>query len=328
MYIFLKKILGFILVPLSLIFGYLFTDPFMVVKHYNSFNSPKVTLNRDFVSTETFLNKYKDKKYNSFIFGSSRTMAFRPYSWKKKLKGNVIPFLFDASSENFYGIYSKIKFIDSLQVPIDNVLIVLCRDVSFPGYKNVEGHLFVKNYKVINSSFISYHYLFLKAYLNPSFLISWYYFLITKKKESWMGSNIEERKIYINANTNEQFILDEIYNIYHLPGSNYFERKEIFYDRNCETNDTISKISSSDYQQMLDLIKIFKKHKTNFKIIISPLYEQIKFNNDDYNKLKKIFGRNLFDFSGKTFFTENKKNYFESSHYRTNVGDSILSIIY
>jgi len=328
MYIFFKNFLIFLIFPYLLLIGYFLTDPFMVIRNYDSFNAPKVSLNRDFVSTESFIKNHKVNNYNSFIFGSSRTMAFRPSSWKKYLKEKDNPFLFDASSENFHGIFSKIKFIDSLKIPLDNVLIVLCRDVSFPGYKNVDGHLFVKHYKVIKSSFFSYHFVFLKAYFNPSFLISWYSFLLTNKKQKWMGSNLEERKIFFDTKSNEQLILNETYDLKKLPNHSYFKQKDIFYDRKGEFLDSISKISKYDFQNMIELIKIFKKNETNFRIIISPLYEQIKFNKEDYSKLKSVFGDFLYDFSGKTNFSINKLNYFESSHYRTNVGDSILSIIY
>jgi hypothetical protein len=44
--------------------------------------------------------------------------------------------------------------------------------------------------------------------------------------------------------------------------------------------------------------------------------------------LKGLFGENLYDFSGKNAFTEDKYNFYESSHYRKKVGDGIMAIIY
>jgi hypothetical protein len=39
-------------------------------------------------------------------------MAFKPARWKKYLPQNAEPFLFDASNESIYGIYTKIKWLD------------------------------------------------------------------------------------------------------------------------------------------------------------------------------------------------------------------------
>ena len=72
----------------------------------------------------------------------------------------------------------------------------------------------------------------------------------------------------------------------------------------------------------------FLRNKKKYKIVLSPLYEQEKLSPDDFKLLKTLFGDNLYDFTGKNTFTDSKYNYYEQSHYRTTVGDSILSIIY
>ena len=81
---------------------------------------------------------------------------------------------------------------------------------------------------------------------------------------------------------------------------------------------------------MLYKIKsLIDESKTNCKIIISPLYNQIKFNPEDLIILQNIFGtNNVYDFSGINEYTNNTLNYYENSHYRPILCDQILSIIY
>ena len=55
-------------------------DPFMIF--FNNKGKPKftneynITFNRDFQSNELFLNNFERIKYNSFIFGNSRSFFF------------------------------------------------------------------------------------------------------------------------------------------------------------------------------------------------------------------------------------------------------------
>src|SRR5687767_13137701 len=94
MRLFLKKLFSFALIAsiplLVLLAGYIYYDPFKVLKHYDEYAyfqpGPHVIPNRDFINTAIYLNNGEKEKYNSFVFGSSRTSAFTSTSWKKHLK--------------------------------------------------------------------------------------------------------------------------------------------------------------------------------------------------------------------------------------------------
>jgi hypothetical protein len=95
-----------------------------------------------------------------------------------------------------------------------------------------------------------------------------------------------------------------------------------------EKTDSIQRINKKQIFMLKEVKHILEKNNTNYKVVLSPLYEQIKFNNSDLLLLENEFGNNLYDFSGKNSFTDVKTNYYETSHFRPNVGDSILKIIY
>ncbi len=66
-----------------------------------------------------------------------------------------------------------------------------------------------------------------------------------------------------------------------------------------------------------------------YKIILSPLYSQVKLNEKDIKALCDIFGKeNVFDFSGINDITNNMYNYYESYHYRPEVAKLMMDSIY
>jgi hypothetical protein len=112
------------------------------------------------------------------------------------------------------------------------------------------------------------------------------------------------------------------------PAQYYIKHRNTFYTRSGERVDSIQRINNKQAFMLQEIIKIFRKNNTKYKVVISPLYDQVKFSQKDMIILKKIFRDKLYDFSGENSFTENKMNYYETSHYRPVVGDSILNIIY
>ncbi len=311
-----------------LLIAYIYFDPFKVIRSYKDYSNPFVIPNRDYISTTMFLKNNKRFKYNSFIFGSSRVLAYKPESWLRHLSEKDKPFMFDASMESIYGIYTKIKFLDSLNVPMKNVLIIICRDETFNHSENHEGHLYIKHPSVSGESAMTFQSQFFKAYLSPKFLFNFYYYVFSGKYESFMSGYIEHRKMAYDTITNQLRIIDQETEITENPAKYYRKRSQLFYTRKAEQVDSVQRINSKQLFMLQEIKRILEKHLTNYKIVISPLYEQVKFSGPDQNILNTIFRKNLYDFSGKNQFTELITNYYETSHYRPNVGDSIFEIIY
>jgi hypothetical protein len=334
MKLFLKNVLKFSLIGLIplliLTLGYLYYDPFKVVKSYNDYSHSAVVLNRDFTSTEMFLKNQAKEKYNSFVFGSSRTLAFRPHPWAKYLPNQAKPFIFEAAGESIYGIYTKLKYLDAKKVQIDNALLIICRDHSFANDANHSGHLYIKHPITSGESNFDFHWLFYKAYLNPRFLFCFHIFTFTNNYKPYMDGCIDykNKKVRINSQTNEAtnvYYEDELAK---NEDTYYAKRETMFYKRSGEKIDSVDRINKKHLFMLGEIKKILAKNKTNYKVVLTPLYEQVKFSKNDFKILKATFGTNLYDFTGKNKFTENKRNYYETSHFRPNVGDSIFKIIY
>lgn len=307
---------------------YIYDDTFKTLKPHENYSYPYVVPNRDFISTEMFIKNYKHYNYNSFIFGSSRTTAFKPISWSKHLKKNAKPFMFDASNESIYGIYTKLKYLDSINMSIDNVLIIMCRDVTFARATNSTEHLYIKHPIITGESTLDFQVSSFKAFLNPRFLACLLIYKTTGKFKSYMTGYIENRKITYDAVTNEMNIVEREQEITESPKEYYASRPNLFYQRDNEKIDPIIRIQKEHLFMLKEIKRILDKNKTNYKVVLSPLYEQIKFNPADLLTLKTLFNKNLYDFSGKNRFSEPKTNFYEISHYRPSVGDSIMKLLY
>jgi hypothetical protein len=329
---FLKKLFGFLsiaLLPLLILLaGYIYYDPFKILRAYKDYSYPYVIPNRDYVSTEVFLKNEKKQDYNSFIFGSSRTIAFPPATWKKYLHDTDRVYLFDASGEAIYGIYTKLKFLDEQNVKIDNALLLFCRDAIFRYTENFDEHLTIKHPAVSGESWLLFHYVFFKAYLNSKFLASFYNYTFTKKFKPYMTGFIEERKIFCDTVSNGLRILNQEKEIAQDPAGYYQRRNNLFYTRKGEAADSVNRINEKSLFMLNEIKRILLKHRTNYKIVLSPIYDEVKFHPEDLIILRNIFGNNLYDFTGDNNVTRSKYNWYEDKHFRPFIGDSLLNLMY
>lgn len=329
---FFKYIICFSILPaivlLLIIAGYFIFDPFKVLKPYPDYSHPLVGLNRDYISTETFIRKRKTINYNSFIFGNSLTVAYKPDSWKKHLSPTAVPFCFDASNESIYGIYKKIKYLEKIHQKMDNALLIFSSDPTFAKFKNQKGHLFIKDPAVSGESKWVFQKEFFDAYFSSKFIRSFYTYQLLKQFKPWMKGTLIDYDLKYDAVNNYETLIDQENELANNRQAYYEKRKNVFYERKGETTDSVIRYKSKQIEMLTEIKKIFDKNNTQFRIIISPLYNQVKLSPSDFNTLKTIFGDNVYDFSGKNSITESKYNYYEQSHYTTAVGDSIMNIIY
>ena len=103
-----------------------------------------------------------------------------------------------------------------------------------------------------------------------------------------------------------------------------------FYKRPATQTFAKKRITKKKEGYLYKIFAIFKKHQTNYKIVIAPLYDQVKLNPEDLTILDQIFGtENVYDYSGINAITNNVYNYnSDVIHYRKKVGNLIYKEIY
>jgi len=327
MRLFIKSVMIFCIPIIVLIGVYIWTDPFKIIYNYDIYLSDIVMLNRALVSTEVFLKNNQQSNFDSFIFGSSRSCAYTSKEWGKYLSKDCSAFSYGAWNESIEGIVRKIQFIDSNGNKIKNVIIVIDTDLTFAkdNYAIEEDH-----YLISGKSFGQFHLKYFSEFIRRYWLIpSSVDYKIFKTKRSYMKYFIGMKGDAVNP-INNDFGPNSENEI--LPDSTAYYSKSLnkFYSRPTLEKQCEIQISPNDSLMMQKINSIFRKQKTNVKIIIGPLYNQARFNYKDIQILKAIFGaENIFDFSGINAITNDMYSYTNDAiHYRKRTGNRILKSIY
>lgn len=334
MRLFLTKLLLF-LIPFILVFPlYVVMDPFKVLRNYDSYypayGTSPANINKDYVSTQNLLHRYKTANYNSFIFGSSRSIFYRVNEWSRYIQ--TAPqqcYHYDAFGESLYGITNKIKFLQKQQIPIKHALLIF-------DYALLEGVEQPKEYfrqqhpAISGKSNIAFHYNHFKAFYNYRFLKDYFTNLYGKKSSVVHDAALwEVNKQTYDAATNEARF-DDLEQLIRTKGDAYYkERSTVFFKRSTTPQVYGAVIREVQQKKLQQIKEVFDANATDYRIVISPLYDQVQLNPEDLQFLQKLFGKEkVFDFSGINSFTIPVTNYYEESHYRPQVADSILKIIY
>jgi hypothetical protein len=316
-----------------ILFFYGITDPFKVLWSYDSYyvsGQPSfVALNRDFVSTETFLRYRQVYHYDSFIFGNSRSIFYQVGDWSKHI-GPRPSFHFDASGESLYGIWRKVRLLDSLGTPLGHALLILdAGTLSQVG--NATAHLFVKHPLLSNQSRLGFQLIFVKTFFDRRFLHACLDFRWSKRVKPYMLSDnlLDNRPMDYDLESNELSFGQYEDLIRTNPTAYYQARANIFYARPAGPQTSPPVVGDVQRQMLNDMVAVFRRRQTDYRVVISPLYDQKHLNPADVQALQQSLGADhVYDYSGVNALTESTTNYYETSHYRPHVARFIMSQIY
>lgn len=333
---FFIKLLIFSLPFIAVILLYIWLDPFKVVRPYPQyFTSGRpsyISLNKDHISTENWINHYPQFHYNSYILGNSRSIFYQVDSWRNYIgQPHEKCYHFDASGESIYGIARKIQFLYDQGSEIKNCLVVMDNE-ALNQAKNSAGHLFLKDPHISGESSFAFQVESIKAFFDFKFLTSYLDFKISGQVKDYMKKEflLDDRPFYYDYVTNEMQakIFEEL--IHKNPSAYYEPRKGLFYSRDTATQKIADSVIRADQVALLEgMKKVFTEKGTNYKIVISPLYNQLKLNPVDLAKLQRIFGEDhVYDFSGINSLTRDVHHYYETSHYRPEIADQVMKMVY
>jgi hypothetical protein len=332
----LVKLLLFSTPFLLLLLLYIYWDPFKVVHHYDHYytsGTPSyISLNRDFVSTQTWFDRYPRYHYDSYIFGNSRSKFYEVDTWCRYI-GTVCNccYHFDASGESIFGIAGKLRLLAAHHARIKNALFIIDNGVLNKA-DNSGGHIFVKDPRVSGENPLAFQIDFVKDFFDFNFLRALADYKLTGKIKDYMTKDflLDDRPFYYDSITNELKLSSIEALIQKVTGAYYGPRRKFFVERDTTAQKVYPAVIKKEQLRLLqDILQVLQADHTSYRIVISPLYDQKKLNPDDLQILQKLFGKeNVFDFSGINAFTRSRYNYYESSHYRPAVADSIMKIVY
>jgi hypothetical protein len=312
--IFLKIFLASLPVLAMLAF-YLIADPFLILYDYDDFfltGKRHLELNEDYVQVENYIKYSKKEKYDAYVFGSSRSAAFTPEEWKKRVPG-INPYYFGVASESLYGVEAKVNYIDKVGAEIKHVLLISDADLLSMN-KNQPGHLFRKHPLISGENPLNFHLTAMLDFFTWEGVTS--YLKLPPPPPPGKKDAMPNYK-------NPDAVIDE------NPKAYYDGIKDMFYERSGKTEYYDHVILGPEQQQLTNIQKILKKHNAEVKVVISPMYDQKKIDTTDLRFLQKLFGaENVYDFSGINVLTESMYNFYEPRHYRPFIANRVMDIMY
>ena len=327
---FLVKITTFCLPLFILAIIYIITDVFKVIYHYDPYytDSDYIGVNMAYGSTVTYINQNPKYHYDSFIFGNSRSQFYEIDTWKKYLPKESVCMHFDESGGSISGVRDKVAFIDKNGGCLNNALLVfdpllLSRLEQKNGYLGITPPVLKNNRNVIN-----FHVQHFKAFLTPKFLVALADYNMFGIFRPYMKYLIKDgHSTYIPKYNERQQTLAEN----KISKGIYYDAAHMkdFEGRQKPGTYSPEELDIEEIECLREIKDLFDKHKTSYKIVISPMYDQIKLNRSVYNTLCSIFGKDhIYDFSGVNKWNKDYHNYYEHSHYRPIVSAEIMDIIY
>ena len=330
MKLFFKRIfLSFILPTFIVLTSVVFWDPFKVFFSYNDYytNNP-ITGNREDICVK-LLNKAPNN-FSNFIIGSSRSQVYKTSYWSNLInQPQNTTFHYDGSDFGLYRTTNSIKYL-SKKYKIKNVLLIVDADF-FDETTNNPGHLFIQPPVISKESKYAYYFTFIKASLDIKFIGYNLIYNITGNYYDFMGHHLRKSKkshTFNNATGDVWYAYDQDIKSDSVSYYANLISKGVFYERK-KIEQSKPLIGEAQVKLLHEINHVISKNNINLKLVISPLYDQIAFNDGDKQFLKKIFGnKNVYDFSGKNDFTEDISNYYESSHYKPYIANKIMDSIY
>ena len=306
---------------------YFVKDPFMKLYPHKRFDQTNMLLDEAFVGWQNIQMNRDSLHYDSFILGNSCTMAFRCQDWEKHLGKDAVAARFFDNAESLGGICQKIEALDSVGLPLHNLLIIVDRS-SFLKLEPLSRNQNLFSAKVAGISEAEFQLKALQDFLYPSTLIPYFRYIITGRYVKSMRKVIHDGAPLREAFTNN-FINPREKEIEEKGEGYWTEHKEEFEKRPDAGKEETPVIEHQQILLLRRIRKICDKQHTRLVLLISPDYYQTKLNHQDLLLLKKELGNEaVWDFTGVNEYTRDLHNYYEPGHYRPMLGRKLLDVVY
>lgn len=172
--------------------------------------------------------------------------------------------------------------------------------------------------------FNSTEYMF---FLSVVFVAYWLLGSGTLKGYMLEKSLIEQPVVY-HADTSE--VEDCMSDLAISRGTYYTKERMLRFRCRQHPDSTYAPVLAGENIRMLEsIVRVFRRCHTRCKVVVSPLFNQIKFNPADLQALRDVFGKdNVYDFSGMSDITPDYSDYYEDSHFRPAVARRLMDSVY
>lgn len=313
-----------IISPIILIFSlYVCLDPCHVIWDFGKYP--------DFKAKNAAFNSYKlltfqdSIPYNSFIVGSSRSENWPWEEWEKYLDSTAMAFHLNQSADGIYRAHERLQYVYANVEKVENVLLIV--DHAFLQETTPLDDIQFRNPWQMKkrNDYFTFQLAALKHFFSKEGLKE--YFRLGEDYKFILPSYTDERSEPHYIGKEWAIECNPQYYYSHLARQHTDLYKFPLRDSVEHIGEPV--LMEENVRILSEIHQLFIDGNTDYKIVVSPLYDQIKLNQQDKEQLDSIFGKNnVFDFSGINEFTKDSLNYYEASHYRPLVAKRLLEIIY
>lgn len=329
---YISKMLILVIPIVVLTITYICMDPFLVLRDYDKYDKSDVFINESMLGWKMYMKNRDSILFNSFILGNSNTMAFSCKSWEQYLDGGKAFRLF-GPAEGLHSVRKKLEALERVGAPLDNVLIIANSNLLVQ-YIPSSSQSTIQPPEIDSDNTIKFQETYFQAFLSPKFFIPYLDYKINGKYKPYMNGTIncygEVRDSINNSafNPREKDIENEGLQYWETREREFTNRKDPKY-RNGEYKEKAPVLFDNQIEELNQIVQILKRCNTKLKFVITPDFDQVSFNKNDLLILNSIFGQeNVYDFSGINKYTSNKYNYYEKTHFRPILGDTLLKKMY
>jgi hypothetical protein len=321
---FILRTIKIIINPIILIFIlYVCLDPCHVIWDFGKY--PEFEARNAAFKSYKLLTFQDSIPYNSFIVGSSRSLNWPWEEWEKYLDSTAMAFHLDQSADGNYRALERLQYVYANVERVENVLLIVdhefLQETTPPDviqYRNPWQMKMKKDY-------FAFQLAALKHFLSEKGLKE--FFRIGEDYRFILPIYTDERREVHCIGREWAIECDPQYYYSNLARQHIDYYKFPLRDSVEHVGEPV--LMEENVRLLSEIHQLFVNGNTNYKIVVSPLYDQLKLNPQDKEKLDSIFGKhNVFDFSGINEFTKDSLNYYEASHYRPHVAKRLLEIIY
>lgn len=329
---YISKLLILVTPIVALMITYICMDPFMVLREYDRYDISDVFISESMLGWKMYMKNRDSIPFNSFILGNSNTMAFSCKSWEKYLDGGHAFRLF-GPSESLHSVRKKLEALERVGAPLDNVLIVASSNLLFQ-YIPSSSQATIQPPEIDSDNAIKFQETYFQAFLSPKFFIPYLDYKINGKYKPYMNGIINNYGVVRDSinnsalNPREKEIEQEGLQYWETREHEFTKKKKPKY-RNGEYKEKAPVLFDNQIDELKQIKQLLKRCNTKLKLVITPDFDQVSFNRSDFLILKSIFGpESVYDFTGINEYTANKYNYYETEHFRSALGDTLLEKMY
>lgn len=312
-----------IVLPFVAIFAaYIINDPLRVIWEYEDYT--KTPARNVAYNSYKLLSKWDTIPYNSFIVGSSRSAQWPWKEWEQHLDSTAKAFHLESSGDVVYNACERLSFVYKNVARVENILLIV--DHSWLAGDNPSTDLNVRTPWQMREEkdYFAFQRAALRHFFSDKGLKE--YYKIGPQYKYRLPSFRDERNEPHNIGMEWAIRCAPEYYYEQIVASN---RAYKLYPRDSVEQVGEPVITGKGIELLSHIHDLFVGGNTDYKIVVSPLFDQLKLNPQDKNILDSIFGsENVYDYSGINEYTRDTLNYYENSHYRPKVAAAIMNEIY